>query len=223
MENNSNKIIEWIRIALGVAFTLFGICFSYSLLCRELIEDTAFVMLIVTFIASGIAICLLPLIEELSFSNFNLKLKKAQEAAEVTLEKLNKTLELTFIPLLSNAKIPPGGFGDLSPIDRRVANFLELVESIKKAGLSNALAPQISDTARTIADGQLHTMQYVLQGFNCSYGESLPTPKKFRADAIAHGQLKETADAQMLKEDEVLERVFMCIDTYNKLYELSTG
>lgn len=221
--NTSNKTIERIRVALGVAFTLLGIWFSYRLLRRDLIEDTSFVMLIVTFIASGISICLLPLIEELSFSNFTLKLKKAQEAAEVTLEKLNKTLELTFTPLLSNAKQFPGGFGDSGPIDGRVINFLELVERIKEAGLSTVLAPQISDTARTIAGGQLYTMCYVLHGFNSSYGDSLPTPEKFRTDAIAHGQLKETAEAQRLTEDKVIERVFTCIDTYKKLYELATG
>lgn len=212
------------RVAVGFTCSLLGIWFAYWLLRSELIEDAVFATLVIAFMAIGLLIALFSQIAELSFSEFTIKLNKAQAAAEVTLEKLNRSLELTFVPLLSASKNISGAWGDAtSPVDSRVPNFLELVESIKKANLLNTLEPNIAEAARVIALGQLHVFSYFVDSFHGKYpGPDLPTPDKVSVEALSAEGMKGTADRLQISEQELIKKILACADTYKTLHALTT-
>lgn len=212
------------RVIVGIIFALLGIWFAYRLLLRELIEDSAFVTLVIAFMVTGLLIALFSQIAELSFSEFTIKLNRAQAAAEVTLEKLSRSLELTFVPLLSASKNLSGGFGDVSnPLDSRVPNFLELVESIKKANLLKTLEPNIAEAARVIALGQLHVLSYFIDSFHGKYpGPDLPTPDKVRVEALGAEDMKGAAARLQISEQELIEKILASLDTYKTLHALTT-
>lgn len=212
-----------IFIVLGFIVVTLGFWVSYWLLSHKMIEGSDFVSLTVTVLVAAFLLMFLSDLSEVSIAGIVIKLREAKKEAELQIDQLQKLLEATFEPQLEAVKALPGGFGDAyATKDRRIDRFCRLLGSIKKAGLIEALKPQIVETAEFLAKEQL-TVIGRLSGGNNRYQvvSILPPPSEVGDNIFSAEPISSVAQRFKLSEGEMTKKVEEALDTYRGIYEIS--
>ncbi len=219
--------MKWKSVGLAIfggLIAVIGTNHANHLLEIKSLSGSEFVWLTVTYIATGLLVTVLPKVTELTFSSLTLKIEAAERIAEVTLKELHQALELSFAPALASVTNFSGGLGSDGPLDDRIPNFLQLVQTLEKAELKNHFAAELSDAARTIAKGQLGVIARYNDEFRLHHPspDSLPTPATVRIEACNPIGLANAATRRETTDREALLLVNEAVDAYAELYSYAS-
>lgn len=206
----------------AVIFASIASGLAYWLLTQKLIQGSEFVSLVTVILIASLIIALFSDISEVSLSSVVLKMNKVKQEAEVTIARLESSLVATFEPLLLMSKKTSGGFGDArSTRDSRIDGFLKLLKSIDKAGVRQALAQEISDTADFFSRVQLQ----LVDGWSTKVGlyrdvATLPTPDSVTLSAL-DADLQKVSEQMGLSTVDVRKSLLDAISGYREMFLLT--
>lgn len=206
----------------AVIFASIASGLAYWLLTQKLIQGSEFVSLVTVILIASLIIALFSDISEVSLSSVVLKMNKVKQEAEVTIARLESSLVATFEPLLLMSKKTSGGFGDArSTRDSRIDGFLKLLKSIDKAGVRQALAQEISDTADFFSRVQLQ----LVDGWSTKVGlyrdvTTLPTPDSVTLSAL-DADLQKVSEQMGLSTVDVRKSLLDAISGYREMFLLT--
>ena len=209
---------------LGLIVVVFGFWISYWLLSHKMIEGSDFVSLTITVLVAAFLLTFLPDLSEVSIAGIVIKLREAKREAELTIGQLQKLLEATFEPQLDAVRMSSGGFvaDAYATKDSRIDSFSRLLESIQKAGLTEALKPKIVENAKFFAKEQLKIIER-LSGNDGRYSEvsDLPPPSKVASNVFSNEPVSSVAERFKLPVDDLKRKTDAAIKTYRAMYDIS--
>lgn len=209
---------------LGLIVVALGLWISYWLLSQKMIEGSDFVSLTITVLVAFFLLAFLPDLSEVSIAGIVIKLREAKREAELTIGQLQKLLEATFEPQLDAVRMSSGGFfaDAYATKDSRIDSFSRLLESIQKAGLTEALKPKIVENAKFFAKEQLKIIDR-LSGSDGRYQEVtiLPPPSDVANNVFSTEPVDSVAQRCKLPVHEMTRKVEAAIETYREMYEIS--
>lgn len=206
----------------AVIFASIASGLAYWLLTQKLIQGSEFVSLVTVILIASLIIALFSDISEVSLSSVVLKMNKVKQEAEVTIARLESSLVATFEPLLLMSKKTSSGFGDArSTRDSRIDGFLKLLKSIDKAGVRQALAQEISDTADFFSRVQLQ----LVDRWSTKIGlyrdiATLPTPDSVTLSAL-DADLQKVSEQMGVSTADVRKSLLEAISGYREMFLLT--
>jgi len=184
-------LLYYSKVTAGEAITFFTLCAVISLLM---------------FFSSEI--------QEFSIAGNIVKLKEVRRDADKAIAELQASRIAMFKFLLESSKKFSGGFGDISPKDERIDDFLFLYENIKSSSLLNELSEKIAGCAELFMKAQVYNCasNYTQVDYSRTY-----TPDELTNEALRGENIRTDNNRT---EEENRRLILEAVSHYRTLYNI---